>query len=136
MCFLKVTNKTKSFKELAKTTNIPVFSVYDKGEKRNKNKNYDDFRISFDVSQKGWDNFKGQVSDTITFLEYHFKELEEIISNFKADAFLDFPIYSRLNEEIVNQNDHLPKELIALAGKLNLGIEMAIYEDGLFDDEN
>ena len=27
-----------------------------------------------------------------------------------------------------NQNDHLTKELIVLAGKLSLGIEMAIYE--------
>ena len=49
------------------------------------------------------------------------------------DCYLDFPIYSRLNDEIVNQNDHLPRKLINLAGKLNIGIEMSIYSPDFMD---
>lgn len=53
-------------------------------------------------------------------------------SNVSA-ANLDFPIYSRLNENIINQNDKFPKELIILAGKLSLGIELSIYSRKVFD---
>ena len=130
MCVLKVYSKTSSFKEFANTTNIPVFSVFDKGEYRNKRKTRmcKEFVISLDVSSKDWDEFPNQVSDAIEFLNKHFAELEKLLFNHDIDeAYLDFPLNSRLNDEIANQNDHLPKELISLAGKLNLGIEMAIY---------
>jgi hypothetical protein len=34
-----------------------------------------------------------------------------------------------------NQNDHLPKELLSIAGKLSLGIEMAIYSLDAFEKD-
>lgn len=95
---------------------------------------YEDYSISFDVSDKEWGDLKGQIQDTIIFLKEHFKELESLLSTHKiSTACLDFPIYSRLDKTIVNQNDRLPKELIVLAGKLSLGIEMAIYARNVFD---
>jgi hypothetical protein len=137
MCFLKVFSETDSFKSVEKTTNMPVYSTYDKGEKRHgKNKVILDYRISFDVSKKDWDNLEGQIEDAIHFLTTYYNELEELFKTHNiSTAFLDFPIYSRLNDNIVNQNDHLPKELIALAGKLSLGIEMAICAKNAFDDD-
>jgi hypothetical protein len=136
MCVLKVYSDDDSFKSFATTTKISVYSTYEKGDYKNEIKKIvrEDYGISFDVSESEWDDLKGQIEDTILFLEKHFKELEILLSTHKiSDAYLDFPIYSRLDENIVNQNDHLPKELIVLAGKLSLGIEMAIYSKDAFD---
>lgn len=119
-------------------TRIPVFSIYDKGEKTgNKKRNIrTNYRISFDVSDKDWDDLDGQIEDTILFLMKHYDELEQLTKTHNiSTAYLDFPLYSRLNGDIVNQNDHLPKELIAIAGKLSLGIEMSIYSRDAFDSE-
>jgi hypothetical protein len=131
MCFLKMFSDNKSFKIFTTSTSIPVFSVFDKGEYRKKSSKepFPHNQISIDVSDKDFDEFKGQVSDAIVFLQTHFDDLNLLIStNEVTHAYLDFPLYSRLTSDIVNQNDHLPKELIVLAGKLNLGIEMSIYE--------
>ena len=137
MCVLKVYSDTDSFTSFKQTTKIPVYSIREKssglGDEKSRVK--DDFKISFDVSEKNWDDLAGQIDDTITFLTKHFDELDTLFKTHNiSTAFLDFPIYSRLNEDIVNQNDHLPKELIALAGKLSLGIEMAIYARDAFDN--
>ena len=136
MCVLKVYSDDNSFKSFATTTNISVYSTYEKGDYKNEIKKIvrEDYGISIDVSDRDCDDLKGQIEDTILFLEKHFKELEILLSTHKiSDAYLDFSIYSRLDENIVNQNDHLPKELIVLAGKLSLGIEMAIYSKDAFD---
>ena len=138
MCILKVFSDTDSFKTFAQTTKIPVYSSYDKGEQLGNGKRpaTTDYKISFDVSDKEWDDFKGQVEDTIFFLTKYYDELEQLFKTHNiSTAYLDFPIYSRLYGEIVNQNDHLPKELIAIAGKLSLGIEMAIYSKDAFDED-
>jgi hypothetical protein len=133
MCNLKIYSDTNSFKSFAKTTKIPVYSVDDKGENK---KRQTDYRISFDVSDKDWSDFEGQVQDCISFLAKHFEEIEQLFKTHKVTtAYLDFPIYSRLYGDIVNQNDNLPKELIVLAGKLSLGIEMAIYTKDAFGND-
>ena len=136
MCILKVYSDTESFAAFAEKTNIPVFSKYEKGDIKNKASNLkrDDYRISFDVSDKDWDKSTDQIKDAIYFLDRYFDELQSLLLNPNiSSAYLDFPIYSRLDENIVNQNDKLPKELIILAGKLSLGIEMSIYSRDAFD---
>lgn len=128
MCILKIHSEKISFKKFCETTKIPVFSVTDKGEPRGKTRVSETFVVSFDVSDAEWDEFSQQIDDAINFLTAHFGELNQLITEITdADGYLDFPIYSRLNNDIVNQNDHFPKKLINLAGKLNFGIEMAIY---------
>jgi hypothetical protein len=134
MCVLKIYSDTDSFKSFEKTTKIPRYSSYDKGESKGRNQVRTDYKISFDVSEKEWDDFEGQVEDSIIFLTKHFDDLEQLFKTHTiTTAYLDFPLYSRLYGDIVNQNDHLPKELIQLAGKLSLGIEMAIYSKDAFD---
>ena len=128
MCILKIHSEKISFKKFCEATKIPVFSVTDKGEPRGKTRVSETFVVSFDVSDAEWDEFSQQIDDAINFLTAHFGELNQLITEITdADGYLDFPIYSRLNNDIVNQNDHFPKKLINLAGKLNFGIEMAIY---------
>lgn len=134
MCVLKIHSETTSFKKFCETTKIPVFSVTEKGELRGKTRVSETFVVSFDVSDAEWDEFTEQVNDAINFLIKNFDELKQLITKVPdSDGYLDFPIYSRLNDNIVNQNDHLPKELISLAGKLNLGIEMAMYSADAFE---
>ncbi|WP_392343863.1 hypothetical protein [Pseudoalteromonas prydzensis] len=134
MCILKIHSETISFKKFCETTKIPVFSVTDKGELRGKTRVSETFVASFDVSDAEWDEFSQQIDDAINFLTVHFGELNQLITETPdADGYLDFPIYSRLNNDIVNQNDHFPKKLINLAGKLNFGIEMAIYSPDAFE---
>jgi hypothetical protein len=136
MCLLKVYSNTNSFKSFKETTRIPVYSIYEKGDKQAKRKVHKDFKISFDVSEKEWDDFKGQVQDAIDFLIKYRKDLKMLFKTHKiTTAYLDFPIYSRLQGDIVNQNDHLPNELILLAGKLSLGIEISIYSKEAFDKD-
>jgi hypothetical protein len=134
MCFLKVFSEIDSFKKFKEETNLPVYSCYDKGEK-SKKRTFKDYWISFDVSNKEWDNFNGQVEDAILFLKKYKNEIGELLNRYSIlDAYLDFPIYSRLDDNIVNQNDHLPRELVTLAGELHIGIEMAIYSRNAFDE--
>jgi len=134
MCVLKVHSDTDSFKSFEKKTNIPSVKSSEKGELCGINKVRTDYKISFSVSDKEWDDFEGQVEDTIIFLRKHFDELEQLFKTHSVtSAYLDFPLYSRLDRNIANQNDHLPKELVQLAGNLSLGIEMAIYRKDAFD---
>ena len=137
MCVLKIYSDISSFKSLLKNTGIPVYSCYDKGEQITKKRLCEKYRISFDVSKKEWDNFEGQVSDAILFLEKYRPQIKELFATHSiTDALLDFPLWSRLDENIVNQNDYIPKELTKLAGELNIGIGMSIYAQNAFDTEN
>ncbi len=134
MCFLKVHSDTDSFKSFEKMTKVPVYSSYDKGDRQGKSRFRTDYKISFDVSDKDWDDLEGQIEDAILFLTKHYDDLEQLFKTHNiTEAYLDFPIYSRLEGDIVNQNDHLPKELIVISGKLSLGIVMAIYSKDAFD---
>jgi len=135
MCVLKIYSDTYSFKGFSEDTDIPIFSVFDKGEYRNKKRTRvcNENTLSLDVSDKEWDDFPGQAADAISFLSMHYDELLELLSKVSdVSACLDFPIYSRLSSEIVNQNDYIPKDLISLAGKLNLEIGMSQYSRDAF----
>ncbi len=137
MCILKIYSDTTSFQAYSESTDLPIISCKVKGQLRRKSTGelHKAYRISISVSDKEWDDFKGQVADAIAFLARHESELSDLIeSHDGTDAYLDFPLYSRLGGEIVNQNDHLPRELIVLAGRIGLGIEMAIYKKDLFDE--
>ena len=136
MCVLKIYSDTFSFKEFAGNTKIPIFSIFDKGEYRDqkRTRQVKENTLSIDVSDKEWDDFPGQVSDAIGFLSKHHDELFGLLSRISdVKGCLDFPIYSRLNSNIINQNDYIPSELVCLAGKLNLDIGMSQYSKEAFE---
>ena len=136
MCILKILSDSHSFFAFAAETDIPIVSCKAKGELRNSSgdETYQSHRISLDVSDRDWDDFPGQVSDAILFLSRWEGDLINLMSSHHAtEAYLDFPINSRLNDNIANQNDHLPRELIVLCGRIGLGIEMAIYSRDAFE---
>lgn len=136
MCILRINSESSSFKPFAVSTAVPVYSCADKGDPRvRRGAVYDRFHISFDVSDKDWDDIQGQIRDAIAFLTAWESELVALIAAHEVkDAYLDFPLYSRLGENCINQNDHLPRELIVLAGRIGLGIAMSIYDKRAFDE--
>jgi hypothetical protein len=130
MCILKIFSETDSFKAFAECSPIPVYSVHDATDIKDtrKNKTHGVFRISFDVSDCEWDDLPGQVEDAIAFLSLHAISIRKLVDSHNvSDAFLDFPIWSRLDENIVNQNDRLPRQLISLCARAGIGVEMALY---------
>lgn len=136
MCILKIHSESVSFEHFAKTTSLPVFGFHVKEQpvRARSDQTFESHRLSIDVSDKGWDDFKGQAADAISFLADHEQELIDLLNSHDVtNAFLDFPLYSRLDKNIINQNDRLPRELIALAGRIGLGIEMAIYSKDAMD---
>lgn len=134
MCILKVYSNVDSFESFSKKTDIPVYSLHNKGDIKYKDKKYSSYRISFGVSEKEWDDFEGQISDAILFLEKHYEQIQLLNDTITiSDAYLDFPLWSRLDENIANQNNHIPRQLIRIAGKLNIGIEVAIYSKDAFE---
>ena len=59
---------------------------------------------SFNVSTKEWDDFKGQVEDAISFLRQWEFEISQFALQYPPDLFyLDFPLYSRLDERFNHQ---------------------------------
>jgi len=136
MCVLKLFSAEKSFRAFASKCSMPVYSVKEAGETRRKSTGEvrEEHRISFDVSDREWDEFPAQAKEAEAFLEKYRSELTELFSTHPiSSAYLDFPIWSRLSEEIVNQNDHLPAGLVATCGSLGLGIEMSQYSRDAFD---
>ena len=136
MCVLNIYSDTFSFKGFAENTKIPIFSIFDKGEYRDQKqtRQVNQNTLSLDVSDKEWGDFPGQASDAIEFLSKHQNELLKILSSISdVKACLDFPIYSRLDGNIINQNDYIPRELVCLASKLNLEIGMSQYSKEAFE---
>lgn len=92
--------------------------------------------ISFNVSDLEWDNIQGQIKDAISFLTTWELELVRLIaSNNTIEGCLNFPLYSRFDENIIVQNDNLPKKLITLAGRIGPSIEMSIYDKDAFTED-
>ncbi len=128
MCVLKVYSDTDSFKEYANNTDMPVSSCLDKAEAITPRQLCEKHRIVFNVSDREWNEFNEQVNDAISFLEKYNTELKKLFSTHSiSDAYLDFPLRSKLDGNIAVQNEYIPRELTKLTGKLNIGICMAVY---------
>ena len=83
----------------------------------------------YDVSESDFDDFKGQVSDVIAFLNKHVKALSCWREyNLDHAPNLDFGIYTRMFK-VDAQSDFFPAELIRLAGELGASIEFSQYSE-------
>jgi hypothetical protein len=131
MCVLHIKSNTDSFKKFIKQSNLPIYSSHEKGGERFKGKRppHNDYGFSCDVSTKEWNDFPGQVEDSIKFLKNHILELKQLIESYSIDDIrLDFPVECRLvRNELFTQCDYLPPELIKLAGQVGIGIEISQY---------
>lgn len=80
------------------------------------------------VSDAGFHAFKDQVEEAIEFLRDEDEELRRLCGWPGVEgATLDFGIAWR---DVAAQSDHLPAELVRLAGSLGLALEMSHYPVG------
>lgn len=135
MCILHFRSPSHSFKDVEDRFKIPVYRAVDIGDKMPRDRVAEVNRISFPISSCEWDQFKSQTQDATNFLNLYENQLIEIIDQYEVnDAVLDFPTYSRLNEEIAAQTDMLPRELIIVSGKIGLSIDITSYSPDFFDE--
>lgn len=128
MTVLRVYSDAYSFQSCAATTEMALAGCVDKGQIGRRQQPEPEHRLHLSVSRREWEDFPGQVADAIAFLRKHESELSDLLhSPAVTEAGLDFPTYPRLNEQLVAQYDHLPRELIRLVGSIGLSIEMSIY---------
>jgi hypothetical protein len=81
------------------------------------------------ISNLSWSDLPGQVDEVMTFLKRNRAELLRLAEDETAeDIRLRFPTNLRLEpDEVFAQFDYLPAKLIAEAGGLRMGIELALY---------
>jgi hypothetical protein len=130
MCVLRVTSSRDSFAAFLARTSLPVYESHEKGDVqtiRTRMPPHEDYGFKCNVSDKGFDDLKGQVEDAIAFLSRHRDELLELSRDHQVDDIrLDFPYSCRLHR-VAAQCEYLPPALLRAAGELGIGIEMSLY---------
>ena len=113
-----------------KTSLIPC-NVYRKGQPKfptsKKNaKLCDTSGLNINVSDADFSDLAGQISEAILFLK-KYKSALKILCQYEGveDVRLDFGVEQR--EEAIIQYEYFPPELITLAGRLRMGIEISFY---------
>ena len=86
------------------------------------------------VSEAEFNEFEKQKKDAIKYLNENEEKIESIQKLAGIESvFLDFGIEQR---DVFVQSDFFPPELIRLAGKLGLGIELSQYPISDDDEED
>jgi hypothetical protein len=131
MCVLRVTGERfKPDDFLARSSLVPM-EVFHAGQQAIP-RSRGDLRTSgfiVAISDLSWSDLAGQVDEVVTFLKRNRAELLRLAGDETAeDIRLRFPTKLRLEpDNVIAQLDYLPSELIAEAGGLRMGIELALY---------
>ncbi len=98
---------------------------------------HEGFGISCRVSERDFDDFKGQVADAIDFLSRFQEELARLRAEFEVtEMCLDFGIDTRMTRpDYFCQCDVFPADLVRLAGALGMEIHLSQYLPSGPDDE-
>ena len=127
-CILRIAGKDLKLKDLLKIELTPD-STWEKGSpkfsRRPDGKKNTTSGARYVVSDAGFDAFEQQKLDALKFLERYKKQIKEILSlpNIEG-ACLDFGIYWR---DVPVQCDNFPSNLVKLAGRLDLELELTQY---------
>ena len=130
MCVLHVTSKSSTFKAFLEKSKMPFYQSHEKGDqpKVGIKSPYEDFGFSSEVSGGEWDDLAGQFEDAFNFLKKYEPQIQNLIRQYSIDDIrLDFPYECRLDEQIFIQSDYLTPDLLYIAGKLGIGIELSHY---------
>jgi len=128
-CYFRVVGKKLLIDELLEKVDMEPCSVWHKGEPRLTSKPKGKKRLhsgaSFVASGAEMTEFNLQVEESIQFLEEFKKEIEIMVAYPGVEeARLDFGI--NLRDAFIN-SDYLPPKILALAGNLNIAIELSHY---------
>jgi hypothetical protein len=130
MCVLHVKSQDSPLRDFIDHSKMQIYQSHEKGElkKYRKNERFDFHGFSSVVSDRKWHDFEGQVEDALGFLKKYEDELHSLHkSDSISDIRLDFPCQCRLSMRTSFYGDYLPPELLYLAGKFGIGIELTHY---------
>ncbi len=128
-CMLRISGRIFDVDKALLRTKLKPCVVYKKGEPRVRNNleaKWNSFsEINIETSKAGLDQFDEQIADTIDFLEKNKSTLKELLSFPGVESRrLNFSIEKR---DVTVQGDLLPPELQALAGELDLDLDITLY---------
>jgi hypothetical protein len=125
---LRCSGEKLDIDQLQKYIDLEVDQSWRKGEKRNPRSSVLNkySGISFYASDADMEEFNLQVRETIEWLHEFSEQITEIVS-FEGieEVTLDFGI--ALKEDNFVNSDYLPPELLQIAGRLGIGIELSHY---------
>jgi hypothetical protein len=132
MCVLRASGENFNPDEFLRTSGFVPLEVFHRGEPSRPRSKGEALRTSgfiISISDVSWSDLPGQVDEVLGFLRHHKPELARLATDATADDIrLRFPTSLRLKPgEIYAQFDYLPALLIAEAGALRMGIELALY---------
>ena len=78
----------------------------------------------FDVSKADFDQLAASVEDAMAFLRRHRADIDTLMSVPSSDGILDF---GTANRDFPAQYRRFPAELVCMAGKAGLGLELSFY---------
>ena len=80
--------------------------------------------VHYDVSAADFDQLAAQIEDAITFLRQYQAEIGTLMALPSSSGWLDFGVSNRHTPA---QLGRLSPELVCLAGKAGLGLELSLY---------
>ncbi len=133
-CYLRVYGKKFNVDSYLKKHSCKVSKIYRRGEPELKNKPkgpkniYSGFNIC--VSPSKFENLKKQIKDAIEFLKDkdNSKEIALLTKYQGVEGLdLDFGVSLKGQDKFPIKWYHFPPELLKLAGKLGVGLEITFY---------
>lgn len=138
MCVLRVNGLAFDPKAYLRTSAMTACSGHIRGRPRLKTKpdgrRYEDSGFTVNVSDASWSNLAAQVRDAVTFIVTHETELAALAAMSEVDDMrLDFPVFRR---DVFVQCEIFPRDLVTLAGRVGLTLELSIYPEGDDGDDD
>ena len=132
MCVLRASGERFDPDRFLRGSSLVPMEIFRRGEPsrpRSKGEALTTSGFIVSVSDLSWCDLPGQVDEVVAFLTRNRDELVRLAADATADDIrLRFPTNLRLKpNEIFAQFDYLPATLIAEAGALRMGIELALY---------
>jgi hypothetical protein len=124
-CVLRVSGDDFDVDDLQSRLRIVPVHVERKGKPRfgHASKIADSTSFNIVTSEVSEHDLSAQIRDTVAYLQRHGEDVQRIMSfPGVTSAVLDFAIERR---DVVVQNDYLPPELLLLAGKFGIGINLS-----------
>jgi hypothetical protein len=125
-CVLHVNGGDFAVDQFLASASIKPYQVHHRGEPtRPAGKNYEHSGFRADVSAVDGE-LQTPIEDAILFLRRYETDLSRLAGMREvSDRRLDFGCFRR---EVAAQFEYLPPELLLLAGRLGIGIELSFYE--------
>jgi hypothetical protein len=132
-CVLRASGKHFNVDEYLRNSALQTYYAYRKGEPRFKSNPGGEKKrttgINIVICNGSFDSLARQIRAAISFLKNNRTEIRRLVKFLGLDGapVLDFGINKR---DFPGQFDRFPVELVSLAGKLGLGIELSQYDFG------